>query len=233
MNPVARDTLVDFFHDLARATGEFLVYDDGFRIHRYSYAQVGRAACGFAVRLADAGVLMAERRSVSFMQKGEGSMAIVAMTQKDAIVDQLEQLHQRIARRAYDLFRGRDGWGDASGDWLSAETELVWTPAVELCEKDGTFTIAAALPGVDAKDITVDITPQDVVIQAVTRHKHTEDKGQVHRCEFTAGDVFRSLTFPKAVDTAKAKAEYQNGMLNITAPIAPETRAKRVDVTSA
>jgi hypothetical protein len=36
------------------------------------------------------------------------------MTQKDSIVDQLEELHQRIARRAYDLFLGRDGWGDAS-----------------------------------------------------------------------------------------------------------------------
>ena len=56
MKPVARDTLVDFFHDLARATGEFLVYDDGFRTRRHSYAQVGRAACGFAVRLTEAGL---------------------------------------------------------------------------------------------------------------------------------------------------------------------------------
>jgi HSP20 family protein len=102
-----------------------------------------------------------------------------------------------------------------------------------LREKDGTFTVAAALPGVDAKEITVDITPQDVVIKAETEHKHTEDKGQVHRCEFTAGRLFRSLTFPKAVDTAKAKAEYQNGMLNITVPIAPEARAKRVDIKAA
>jgi len=160
-------------------------------------------------------------------------MANIAVTQKDSIIGQLEQLHQRIARRAYDLFRGRDGWGDAFGDWLSAEKDLVWKPAVELREKDGAFTIDAALPGVDAKDITVDITPQDVVIQAATEHKHAEDKGQVHRCEFTAGQVFRSLTFPKAVDAAKATADYQNGMLNITVPIAPATRAKRVDVKAA
>ena len=51
-------------------------------------------------------------------------MANISMTQKDSITDQLEQLHQRIACRAYDLFRGRDGWGDAFGDWLSAEQEL-------------------------------------------------------------------------------------------------------------
>jgi HSP20 family protein len=160
-------------------------------------------------------------------------MASVPMTQKDSIFDQVEQLHRRIANRAYDLFLGRNGWGDAIGDWLSAEQELVWKPAVELREQNGTFTIAAALPGVDAKDITVDITPQDVVIEAATEHKHTEDKGKVHRCEFTSGRVFRSLVFPKPVDTAKAKAEYQNGMLNISVPIAAEARATRVDVKAA
>lgn len=160
-------------------------------------------------------------------------MANVSMTQKDSIVDQLEQLHQRIARRAFEFFEGRNGWGDAFGDWLSAERELVSKPAVELREQDGTFAVAAALPGVDAKDITVDITPQDVVIKATTEHKHTEDKGQVHRCEFAAGQVFRSLSFPKAVDVTKAKAEYQNGMLNITVPIAKEVGAKRVDIKAA
>ena len=160
-------------------------------------------------------------------------MANIAVTPKESIFDQLEQLHRRIANRAYDLFRGRDGWGDAIGDWLSAERELVSYPAVEVSEHDGTLKIAAALPGVDAKDITVDITPDDVVIRASTEHKHTEDKGQVHRCEFTSGQVFRSLSLPKSVDASKAKAEYQNGMLNITVPIAAEAKAKRVEVKAA
>ena len=72
-----------------------------------------------------------------------------------------------------------------------------------------------------------------MVIQAASEHRHTEDKGQVYCCEFTAGQFFRSLPFPKTVDAAKAKAEYQNGMLNITVPIAPEARAKRVDIKAA
>ena len=160
-------------------------------------------------------------------------MANVPLSQKASIADQLEQLHQRITRRAYEFFQGRDGWGDAFGDWLSAEQELVSKPAVELREQAGSFTIAAALPGVEAKDITVDITPQDVVIKAAAEHRHTEDKGRVQWCEFTAGQFFRSLSFPKAVDSAKAKAEYQNGMLNITVPIAAGTKAKRVDVKAA
>jgi HSP20 family protein len=160
-------------------------------------------------------------------------MASVSTTRKDSIDDQLEQLHRRIARRAYDLFLGRDGWGDAFDDWFRAEQDLVSKPAVELREKNGTFTVVAALPGVDAKDITIDITPQDVVIKAATEHKHTNDKGRVHRCEFASGQFFRSLPFPKAVDATKAKADYQNGMLSITVPIAVEAPARRVDVKAA
>ena len=37
---MVRDTLIDFFGDLSRARGEFLVYDDGFRSRGYSYAAV-------------------------------------------------------------------------------------------------------------------------------------------------------------------------------------------------
>jgi long-chain acyl-CoA synthetase len=55
-SPVVRDTLIDFFHDLARARGEFLVYDDGFRTRAYTYEQVGRAARGFAARLYEIGL---------------------------------------------------------------------------------------------------------------------------------------------------------------------------------
>jgi long-chain acyl-CoA synthetase len=51
-----RDTLIGFFQDLARARGDFLVYDDGFRARTYTYAQVGAAARGFAARLHTTGV---------------------------------------------------------------------------------------------------------------------------------------------------------------------------------
>src|ERR1700731_1696824 len=51
-----RETLLDFFHDFERLTGEFLVYDDGFRTHRYRYDEVAARARAFAARLADAGV---------------------------------------------------------------------------------------------------------------------------------------------------------------------------------
>jgi long-chain acyl-CoA synthetase len=52
---VQRNTLIDFFRDLAGIRGEFLVYDDGYRRRAHGYEEVGRAARGFAARLAAAG----------------------------------------------------------------------------------------------------------------------------------------------------------------------------------
>jgi long-chain acyl-CoA synthetase len=51
-----RETLLDFFADLAAARGEFLVYDSGFRSHAYTYADVARASRAFAARLHAAGL---------------------------------------------------------------------------------------------------------------------------------------------------------------------------------
>jgi long-chain acyl-CoA synthetase len=53
---VQRETLIDFFRDLVTIRGEFLVYDDGYRRRGHTYAEVGRAARGFAARLAVAGL---------------------------------------------------------------------------------------------------------------------------------------------------------------------------------
>jgi long-chain acyl-CoA synthetase len=53
---VRRDTLVDFFQDFVQISGTFLTFDDGYRRREYSYGDAGRAARGFAARLAAAGL---------------------------------------------------------------------------------------------------------------------------------------------------------------------------------
>ena len=58
---MARDTLIDFFDDLARTRGEFLIHDDGFRTRRYTYDEVARAARRFAARLHQIGVIQGDK----------------------------------------------------------------------------------------------------------------------------------------------------------------------------
>src|SRR5437763_4466710 len=53
---VPRDTLIDFFHDFARARAEFLVYDDGFRSRSWSYEQMSRRAQHLAAQFDDLGL---------------------------------------------------------------------------------------------------------------------------------------------------------------------------------
>src|SRR5204863_5870531 len=60
-SPVRRDTLVDFFTDLASAHGTFLVHDDGFRPRTWRYSDVARAARGFCARLYGAGLTKGDK----------------------------------------------------------------------------------------------------------------------------------------------------------------------------
>lgn len=53
---MARDTLLDFFDDRVRSGSTFIVDDDGYRAHAYTYAAIRSAAGRFAARLDGAGV---------------------------------------------------------------------------------------------------------------------------------------------------------------------------------
>jgi HSP20 family protein len=128
----------------------------------------------------------------------------------------MHQMQDRIMRRAYDIFHGTgDILGRDLDNWLQAERELTWKPAIELREKDDEFRLQLTVPGVDPKDIDIEVTPEDILVKAALSHEHKEDKDNVHICEFEAGNLFRSVHLPKRIDPDKVKAEYQNGILKL------------------
>jgi long-chain acyl-CoA synthetase len=56
-----RDTLIDLFRDLETHRGDFLVYDDGYRVRRHTYSGVARAARVFAAGLATANIARGDK----------------------------------------------------------------------------------------------------------------------------------------------------------------------------
>lgn len=157
----------------------------------------------------------------------------IGLRKSDTIFEELDQIHRAISRRAYDLFKDRGTlWGSAVADWLNAEGELVWKPAVELRRKNDQFEVLAATPGVDPKDLDVQITPEDLLIKAAVDHEHAAEEGAVQLCEFKSGKLFRSIHFPEKIDPDSVKAEYRNGMLHLTAAIAKAVPT-RVNVKAA
>ena len=162
------------------------------------------------------------------------SKSEIAVRTTDTIFKEIDQLHKAISQRAYDFFRN-GSWSDALDNWLKAEKELITKPAVELTQKDGRFEVLAAVPGVDMKDLVVEITPEELLIKGQTSHEKTSDKGKVHMSEIRTGQVFRSIRFPEAIDTGTAKAEYKDGMLHVTMTAAKgaAVSARKVDIKAA
>ena len=153
----------------------------------------------------------------------------VAVRKISSILDEMTQMQDRIARRAYDIFeRNGRSLGRDLDYWLQAERELLWKPAVELREEAGEFVLEAAVSGVDPKDIDIEVTPEDIVLKADTYHEHEEKKGTVHICEYESGKMFRSIHLPKRINPDKVKAEFKNGLLQLKAEIVEEARAKKI-----
>jgi HSP20 family molecular chaperone IbpA len=152
---------------------------------------------------------------------------VVDLKKTESIFDELDRLHRTISERAYDLFRNGGTFGGPLSDWLAAERELIAKPPIEVRQKDGQFEIEAALPGIDARDLDVQVTPEDLLIKAETTREQKTDKGTVHVSEFSRGKVFRSVRLPEKIDPNTAKAEYKDGMLRVTAAIAKTSEAAR------
>src|SRR5262245_56531790 len=108
----------------------------------------------------------------------------VSIRKLSSVFDEIKDMQDLIMRRAYEIFEQN---GSISGrdleNWTQAEQELVWRPPFELCEKDGKFQLEAAIAGVEAKDIDIEVTAEDIILKAETRHDH-QQKGIVHYCEF-------------------------------------------------
>jgi HSP20 family protein len=152
----------------------------------------------------------------------------------ESIFDELNSLHDRVMRRAYDIFKHSDHiFGRDLDNWLRAEEELVWKPSIELEEKGDEFRIQMGVPGVEPKDIDIEVTPEDIIVKAEMRHEHKEDKGKVHVCEFASGNLFRAIHLPKRIDPNKVKAEFKNGILNLVAKVSEEARARKIEIGAA
>lgn len=168
----------------------------------------------------------------------KGTKVPVRLGQQGTLLDRIREVQDRITRRAFDIFRenGAEEGRDLE-HWLTAEREILWKPSFDLSEKDGVFTIRAAVAGMDPDNLELTVTADRMVLTGETRHEHRETKGKVHYSEFSSGSMYREIAFPRPVDPAAVKATLRNGLVEITAPAVevpeapepgtPEPRARR------
>lgn len=151
----------------------------------------------------------------------------------DSVLAEVEGMQRHIAQRAQEIFRARGGTiGHAVEDWIRAERETIWRPALEVRRTKEAFIVEAAVAGIEPKQFDVQVTPTELVLGAPVHHSDREQEGDVVLCEFANGPLFRSYKFPEPIDPARVSAQYRNGMLRVTAPLA-QPAAKKVEVQAA
>jgi HSP20 family protein len=92
----------------------------------------------------------------------------------------------------------------------------------DVTEDDKEMVVRAEMPGFDLNDINVQVRGDQLSIWG--------EKKQQGEHEQRYGRFRRTVTLPPGVDTDKAQATFQNGLLELHLPIKEEARARRIPV---
>ena len=140
--------------------------------------------------------------------------------------DEMEQLMER-------MFEGwlPRGWLRPLHVGRPALHELAlegWAPKVDVIERDEDVLVRAEIAGVEKKDLDVSVTDNSVTIKGETRYEGKEDKGHYYRREISRGAFARMVRLPAEVDTEKAKADFKDGVLELTMPKLAKSRRRSI-----
>ena len=99
-----------------------------------------------------------------------------------------------------------------------------WAPSVDITENKDAFVITAELPGIRKEDDKVSVHDGVRTMQGQRNFETTEDDAKRHRVERFYGHFARSFTLPEHVDDENIKANYHDGVLELT--LAKQEKAK-------
>jgi HSP20 family protein len=107
-----------------------------------------------------------------------------------------------------------------------------WMPTVDVSETAKEIIVNAEIPGVEAKEIDVNLAGDVLTIKGERKREHEEKEENFHRIERSYGSFYRSLRLPSEVDGEKIKASYKKGVLRISLPKTKKATAKKVEISA-
>ncbi len=99
-------------------------------------------------------------------------------------------------------------------------------PAVNIREDDKKFILDLAVPGMDKKDLKIDINEDVLTVSSESKHESEESKDGYKRKEFSFSSFCRSFRIPENVDSNKIEANYKDGILTVNLPKMEEDKNK-------
>lgn len=103
----------------------------------------------------------------------------------------------------------------------------LYNAKVDISETDSEYEISAELPGIEEKDIELNVSEGMLTLSAEKREEHEEKKKNYHLTERSFGSVKRSFRVPDGVDIDRIKADFSKGVLKVTLPKTKEAKARQ------
>jgi len=94
----------------------------------------------------------------------------------------------------------------------------VWTPEVEVFERDGHLTVRADLPGLKKEDVKVEVVDGALTISGERKDEKNEKGEGFYRTERTYGTFFRRIPLPEGAKAEESEATFKNGVLEVLMP---------------
>jgi HSP20 family molecular chaperone IbpA len=120
-----------------------------------------------------------------------------------------------------------------SGQRLPEQTRPgpVYSPAVDIFEHEGAITVLADMPGVQARDLEIDL--RENVLTLTGRVSSPEVSAQSHVLrEYEPGTFFRQFTLGSTIEQSKIDAKLTDGVLRLELPKAEKARPRQIAVRS-
>jgi HSP20 family protein len=105
-------------------------------------------------------------------------------------------------------------------------------PSIDMHETDQAYEIEVELPGLEQKDVEVNLRDNSLMITGEKRNEHKEEAGGRHYTERSYGRFERMIPFDVEVDPDKVEARFKNGVLSVSVPKNPKASSKtrRIEV---
>jgi HSP20 family molecular chaperone IbpA len=154
----------------------------------------------------------------------------VEVTQRpsEELLDQIAEIEDHIARRAFELFEGRNGLpGNDTEDWFRARSEVLHPALLNLSESDRGYVIQAEMPGFPGRGVQIGVEPRRVVISGKRDEPFEQASGRMILAESCAGRILRAVELPSGVDASRVRATLQDGILLVDLPKAENQEEPR------